>query len=84
MFALWDAQSLRNDAYTSQSSDLSLTKLDGGGATAGVRVLELFANGGTGKNKFYLKRLSVENGYTTGTNNGAGINAGVTTVVCLN
>jgi predicted outer membrane repeat protein len=67
-----------NDTYTSQSSDPSLTKLDGGGATTGVRVLELLANAGAGKNKFYLKRLSVENGYTSGTNSGAGINAGVT------
>ena len=67
-----------NSDYTSQSSDPSLTKLDGGGSPTGVRVLELLANGGTGKNKFYLKRLSLENGYTSGTNNGAGINTGVT------
>jgi hypothetical protein len=65
-----------NDPYTSQSLDPSLTKLDGGGATTGVRVLELAANGGTGINKFYLKRLSVENGYVSGVN-GAGISADV-------
>jgi predicted outer membrane repeat protein len=68
----WDS------GYTNQSTDPALTKLDGGGSPTGVRVLELLANGGTGKNKFYLKRLSLENGYTSGTNNGAGINTGVT------
>jgi hypothetical protein len=65
-----------NDTYTSQSLDPSLTKLDGGGEPTGVRVLELAANGGTGKNTFYLKRLSLENGYVSGTS-GAGISADV-------
>jgi Right handed beta helix region len=66
-----------DDTYTSQSLDPSVTKLDGGGSPTGVRVLELFADGGGGKNKFYLKRLSVENGYALAIQ-GGGISADVT------
>jgi hypothetical protein len=65
-----------DDTYTSQSLDPSLTKLDGGGSPNGVRVLELLADGGTGKNKFFLKRLSVENGYALA-KQGGGISADV-------
>jgi predicted outer membrane repeat protein len=65
-----------NDTYTSQSSDPALTQLDGLGAAGSDRVLDLLADGGTGVNRFYLKRLSVQNGHPI-QSLGAGIRADV-------